>query len=103
MRGGRNSFRLHPELRVHAKNLRHDSEMQRKRRYNQMMVEETKVRELESEGWVVFSPTAVCDRIGIKDGQVYLIEFKKKGGELTSGQKVVKDLVPYMYKIFYLP
>lgn len=70
-----------------------NSEVQRRRRYKQMYMEETASNKLRKEGWEIFSPTAVCDRIGVKKEEVFLIEFKKPGQKLTKNQEKVKELV----------
>ncbi len=78
-----------------------NSEVQRLRRYKQMAMEQRSADKLRSEGWEIFSPTVVCDRIGIKNGQLFLIEFKKLDQKLTDNQEKVKKLtnnyliVPY--------
>ena len=53
------------------------------------------------DGWKIFSPTVVCDRIGIKDGKVFFVEFKKKGQQLRDGQKEIQSLMPNNYLIKY--
>jgi len=58
-------------------------------------------KQLEAEGYEVFSPTVVCDRVAVKDGQVLFVEFKKAGQELRPGQQRIHDLVPNMYLIRY--
>ncbi|MDE1850300.1 MAG: hypothetical protein KGH54_00710 [Candidatus Micrarchaeota archaeon] len=69
-----------------------NSEVQRRRRYKQMKMEEDASEKLRKEGWQVFSPTIVCDRIAIKDGQVFFVEFKKAGQKLTENQEKIKNL-----------
>ena len=76
-----------------------NSEVQRKRRYKQMAMEETAAQKLRIAGWKVFSPTVVCDRIGVKDGEVFFIEFKKRGQKLTQNQGEVKELAKDRYII----
>lgn len=68
-------------------------EVQRRRRYKQMHMEEGAANKLRKEGWEIFSPTIVCDRIGVKDGRVFLIEFKKPGQKLTENQEKVKEII----------
>lgn len=102
VKGGKNSYVLHPELRIlHARSLSHDSDLQRKRRYAQLEYEEGIARELRAQGWAVFSPTVVCDRVGVKKGKVYFLEFKRKGQTLRQFQQLIHDLVPNMYKVIY--
>jgi len=55
---------------------------------------------MEECGWKMFSPSACCDRIGIKDGQLFLVEFKPVGREkLRTYQQAVKDLIPTLYRV----
>ena len=35
----------------------------------------------------------VCDRIGIKDNEVWFIEFKKPGQKLTENQQKIQDKI----------
>jgi hypothetical protein len=77
------------------------SEVQSRLRYNQMSYEEGMADDLRKDGWEIFSPTVVCDRIGIKDGKVVLIEFKKPGQELRESQQRVHDVDPDSYLIVY--
>ena len=72
-----------------------DSEKQSKRRRSQIHDENVMAREMIAEGWEIFSPTVVCDRIGIKDRKVYFIEFKKNlKQKLRPGQLAVQSLSP---------
>ncbi len=70
-----------------------NSEVQRRRRYKQMEMEQKTSEKLRKEGWEILSPTVVCDRIGIKNGKVFFIEFKKPGQKLRPFQEKVKQLV----------
>ena len=79
----------------------HTSEIQSRRRHNQLKTEENLANELRKQGWEVFSPTVVCDRIGIKHNKVFFIEFKKEGQELKEGQRKIKNLMENNYKIVY--
>lgn len=79
----------------------YSSEAQSRRRRNQLKVECEMAKQLEMDGYEVFSPTVVCDRIAIKDNKVYFVEFKKVGQELRIGQQVIHDLVPDNYLIRY--
>jgi hypothetical protein len=84
------------------KNLKNfDSEVQRSRRERQLQTEQNLAEKLKEDGWEILSPTVVCDRIGIKDGRIYFIEFKKKGQVLRAGQQRVHDLMPENYVIVY--
>ncbi|HEV8290151.1 MAG TPA: hypothetical protein VGQ00_04350 [Candidatus Norongarragalinales archaeon] len=79
-----------------------DSAIQRNRRLQQLKTEERLAEELREQGWEVFSPTAVCDRVAIKDGKVFFIEFKKKGQQLRTGQQRVAELNSERYFVkFY--
>jgi hypothetical protein len=76
------------------------SDAAKKMRRNQLDGEESVAASLRLEGWEVFSPTVVCDRIGIKDGKVFFLEFKPKGREsLRPGQKRIQECVPEMYEV----
>ena len=77
-----------------------NSEVQRRRRYKQMKMEQDASNSLRKEGWEIFSPTIVCDRIGIKNNEVFFIEFKKPGQILTENQNKIKELVKN-YKIVH--
>lgn len=77
-----------------------DPDLARERRYTQLAWEEALAKQMRIEGWEIFSPTVVCDRIGIKNEKLFFIEFKKKGREkLRLGQERISQLVPEYYKI----
>jgi hypothetical protein len=77
---------------------------QRKRRFAQIELEESIANSLREDGWEVFSPTVVCDRIGIKDGEVFFLEFKPEGSRsLRPGQKRVHDCASAMYRVITHP
>ena len=78
-----------------------NSEIQRRRRIDQITKEENMANDLKKKGYEVFSPTVVCDRIVIKDNKVYFVEFKKLNQTLRSGQQKVHDLMPDNYLIIY--
>ncbi len=73
------------------------SELQSKRRLDQLSREEAMAQRLRDRGYKVWSPTIVCDRIAVKDGKVFFVEFKKSGQVLREFQQIVHDLVPAMY------
>ena len=54
---------------------------------------------MTEEGWTVYFPTVVCDRVGVKAGKVYFLEFKKGNQQLRPGQQAICDLVPHMYLV----
>lgn len=59
---------------------------------------------MELDGWTMFTPSSCCDRIGIKDGQVFFVEFKPVGRtKLREFQKLVRDHVPHMYRVVVSP
>jgi hypothetical protein len=102
VKGGANSYLKHPELRaIHAKTLDHTSELQRARRYAQLAYEEGIANEFRTKGWTIFSPTVVCDRVGVKKGRVFFLEFKRPGQVLRPSQQLIHDLVPHMYRVVY--
>ncbi len=69
------------------------------RRMKQIRHEETEANKLRDEGFEVLSPTVVCDRIAIKAGRVFFVEFKSPGQKLRPGQQRIHDLVPEMYVV----
>jgi len=77
------------------------SEQGSRLRKAQIAAEVAMAKKLETEGFKVFSPTVVCDRVAVKDGKVFFVEFKKAGQELRPGQQEIHDLVPEMYLIRY--
>jgi hypothetical protein len=72
-----------------------------KRRLKQLQHEEAEATKLRNVGYEVFSPTVVCDRVAVKDGKVFFVEFKKLGQKLRPGQQRIRDLVPESYIIQY--
>lgn len=84
-------------------NLSWDPLSQRKRRQLQIRHEEAEADKLRAQGYEVFSPTIVCDRIAIKDGRAYFVEFKKPGQALRAGQKRLQDAAPEQYLVVYSP
>lgn len=66
-----------------------------------MEQEQAQADALRAAGYEVYSPTVVCDRIAIKDGKVFFVEFKRLGQELRPGQERVRGLVPEAYKVIY--
>lgn len=68
-------------------------------RLKQLDHEEAEASKLRAEGYEVYSPTVVCDRIAVRDGKVFFVEFKQPGQRLRPGQQKVHDLVPKMYLI----
>lgn len=57
-------------------------------------------KRMEEKGWKLFHPSVCCDRIGVKEGRVFFIEFKPRGkAELRDYQRMVRDLAPHMYRV----
>jgi hypothetical protein len=77
------------------------SEKQSQRRLEQLQSEERIAERMRAQGFEVFSPTVVCDRIAIRDGLVFFVEFKRVGQKLRPAQQEVHDLCPEMYLIEY--
>jgi hypothetical protein len=78
------------------------SEAQSKRRKNQIAAETAMSEAMGLEGFTMFPPSVVCDRVAVKDGKVFFVEFKKHSGQkLRPGQQQVHDLVPEMYLVRY--
>ena|SRR3990167_933107 len=82
-------------------NLNLDKDVCRALRYKQLAHEESEASKLRDSGYQVFSPTVVCDRIAVKDGKVYFVEFKRVGQKLRAGQQTIHDLTPDNYLIIY--
>jgi hypothetical protein len=80
-----------------------DSATNSKLRLAQIEHEVQMAKALEAEGFEVLSPTVVCDRIAVRDGKVYFVEFKRVGQKLRPGQQKIHDAVPEMYLIRYSP
>lgn len=77
-----------------------DRDKSRRLRKAQLLLEEDMASHMRANGWDIFSPTVVCDRIGVREGRVFFIEFKpKERPRLRPGQKRIATLVPEMYKI----
>jgi DNA-directed RNA polymerase subunit RPC12/RpoP len=64
---------------------------------SRVLLEKAATEALKEEGYEVFFPWVVCDRIAIKNGKVYFVEFKDEGQVLKLEQQMVNDLVPDMY------
>lgn len=77
------------------------SENQSRRRKDQLATEQRMSDEMVEDGYQIFSPTVVCDRIAVKDGKVFFVEFKKEGQLLRESQQLIHDLVPDNYIIKY--
>lgn len=75
-------------------------DLSRYRKY-QLDVEQSLSQDLIDEGYEVFSPTAVCDRIAIKDEKVYFIEFKPEGQGLRYSQNKVSQHTSDEYKVVF--
>jgi len=67
----------------------------------QIAHEEAEANRLRAKGYEVFSPTVVCDRIAIKDGKVFFVEFKQPGQRLRDAQRRLRDTEPDRYLVFY--
>jgi hypothetical protein len=50
---------------------------------------------------LVFQPNEVCDRIIIRDGQVFFIEIKRHGQKLTEKQGLFQSIVKDRFQILY--
>ena len=100
---GREALRLNGRKRARQQKKAglFSSKNQSKRRKGQIKTETGVADQLVAEGYEVYSPTVVCDRIAVKDGKVLFVEFKKPGQGLRPGQQRIHDLVPEMYLIRY--
>lgn len=79
----------------------YSSERQSQRRKKQLETEEQLATRVWGQGYEVFSPTVVCDRIAVKDGKVFFVEFKRRGQSLRPGQQQIADLVGSQYLVVY--
>lgn len=74
-----------------------NSTKQRANNKKRMDMEAKTAQQLRHEGYEVFYPTVVCDRIATKNNQVFFIEFKKPGQTLRPGQQIIQSLMPENY------
>src|SRR6266571_3099257 len=56
--------------------------------------EEAVADELRQQGYVVYMPNAVCDRVVFKDGKVLFVECKRLGEHLRPGQDALRSALP---------
>jgi hypothetical protein len=88
------------ECRKQAVKESYDIEKARANRRAQMKQEEDVANNLRIQGWEVFYTSNCCDRIGIKDGRPYFLEFKLEGREeLRTGQKRLSEVSGDQFKI----
>jgi len=86
--------------RTNGRNTEEYKERARVNRRKQMKVEEDVANKLRENGWEILYTSNCCDRIGIKDGKVYFLEFKRKGHEeLAIGQKRLQEAAGEQFKI----
>ena len=77
-----------------------DVEVFRTNRRRQMKQEEDVANNLRAEGWEILYTSNCCDRIGIKDGKPYFLEFKLEGREeLRTGQKRLSEVAGEQFKV----
>lgn len=74
-----------------VQNLTRTSEEQSRRTLKRLAWEERESETLRAQGFEVFAPSVVCDRVAIKDGAVWFVEFKKPGQSLRPAQQKVKS------------
>src|SRR5688572_17896482 len=84
---------------IALKNGLSDPIVARKRRYRQLEHEEKEAEKLRQAGYEVYKPAVVCDRIAIKDGKAYFVEFKRPGQVLRPGQAALQRVASEMYII----
>jgi len=51
------------------------------------------------EGDHVFKPNEVCDRIVVRDGEVFFVEIKRSEKRLTQKQKTFQEIVGEKYQV----
>lgn len=88
------------DIKQHGSRFGDSKDLSRYRKY-QLEVEESLSNDLRLEGYEIFSPTVVCDRIAIKDGQLYFIDFKPNGQSLRYAQQLVSDTTKDSYKVVF--
>ena len=49
----------------------------------------------------IYLPSEVCDRIAIRNGEIFFIEIKRKGQRLRPKQKEFKEIAKEKYEILY--
>jgi len=108
-RGGLKTHELHPEVckQNGKQNLARyyaDSTVQRKRAERRIYVEQATREQLRLEGWTIIALRHICDSVGIKDGRMCLLEFKRdENAPLTDNQKLAKTSFGDNYKVVYYP
>lgn len=75
------------------------SAAQSARRLGQLKQEEGMAAQLQADGYTVYSPTVVCDRIAVKGDQVFFVEFKKRRQGLRPGQRAIQNRMPEHYLV----
>ena len=50
---------------------------------------------------LIFQPNEVCDRIVVRDGQVFFIEIKKNGKKLSEKQELFASIVGDKFQVLY--
>ena len=78
-----------------------DGKVQSRRLKKRLTTEKSLSDALCLAGYDVMCPSVACDRIAVKDGKVYFVEFKKQGQSLREGQKKIQALLPDNYLIIY--
>jgi len=53
------------------------------------------------QGDHIFKPNEICDRIVVRNGEVFFVEIKQSGRELTEKQKLFKDIVGEKYQVVH--
>lgn len=83
------------QLAFYAKG--HTKEIQSKAAHARITYERQTAEKLKADGFEVLWPASVCDRICIKDGKLFFVEFKKPKQRLRREQQIVRDLLPDQY------
>ena len=72
----------------------------RAHRRKQIYGEEEVANKLREEGWEILYTSNCCDRIGIKDGKVFFLEFKPFGNEsLRTGQQRLSEVAKEQFLV----
>ena len=51
------------------------------------------------QGDYIFHPNEVCDRIVVRNGEVFFVEIKQPKRKLTAKQRIFKDIVGNKYQV----
>lgn len=79
----------------------YDSDKQAANARRRAAWENREAAKLVAAGFEVFYPHAVCDRVAIKDGVAYFVEFKQPGQALRPAQEKTSAAAGDSYVVIY--